>query len=228
MQRICFIPFDGANQHEFVTSSNQWNSEGVNLKNPKTFTLIGYDHNVHNELLTLSSDSTIYIRGHGSQGGTEFSTNMHVGEEVQKAQSLTIEDVCQRLIDSGLQKSFAGKIKFSNCWSGVSDPYRKGRETPSALRGAKYFRKQGFKKCHVFGYMGPFGDEIGPPENPDINIIDDSMKDGHDHKNVMVPSTTGGKPTIMRASKAREEFLKPKKSLLDRAVEFFKPGTDSA
>ncbi|MGH9431470.1 MAG: hypothetical protein ACRD3T_07990 [Terriglobia bacterium] len=97
-------------------------------------------------LSALSAGSTIYVRGHGGAGDHELdATGDGQG-------TISYETVCDRMIEDGLQRSFMGTIKFSNCSSGVPTL---GRQC-FAAKASQYFRfKKGYLLISFVGYMGP-------------------------------------------------------------------------
>ena len=66
--------------------------------------------------------------------------------------------VYDRLLESGLQKTFAGEIHCYNCHS--AEHNKDGKDgpfygEPYAVRFANYMYTNGYKSCTYFGYLGP-------------------------------------------------------------------------
>jgi hypothetical protein len=112
--RIIFIPWqEGSDEaKEWKDKSEQWNL----AKPDKKFQIVYYQPhekaNAHLKAANADKDAVIYIRGHGSPGSNSLKANV-----LEEQRSLAMTDVCQRLIDMGLDPSFAGAIKFHSCYS---------------------------------------------------------------------------------------------------------------
>ncbi len=135
--RIIFVPWQERSEEakEWKEKSEQWN-----VAKPDKFQIIYYDpHEKGNPLLKAASadkNAVIYIRGHGSPGAISLKAN--VGDEQR---SLAMTDVCQRLIDQGLEPAFPGAIKFHSCYSATvftEDEFAKSHAAAAAsLRNAR-------------------------------------------------------------------------------------------
>ncbi|TQF83087.1 hypothetical protein FK498_03325 [Elioraea sp. Yellowstone] len=161
-----------------------------------------------NPFLAGLSDGQIYIRGHGMPGYKSIEGGRG-GERVD------YDEVVDRLLQSGLRKTFAGKIKCYSCHSaefgdtaGSMDREQVG--TPFAQLVADELYARGVRNCTVFGYWG---------------AIDSFVKDGSEgrHKYVRVKKVVDGRMQQVeygRASEARYQFVgrpRPKKpGLLQR------------
>jgi len=112
--RIIFIPWqEGSDEaKEWKEKSEQWNL----AKPEKKFQIVYYhpDEKANAQLKAANADkdAVIYIRGHGSPGANSLKANVF-----DEQRSLAMTDVCQRLINMGLDSSFAGAIKFHSCYS---------------------------------------------------------------------------------------------------------------
>lgn len=112
--RIIFIPWEEGSPEakEWKEKSEQWNT----AKPDKKFNIVYYHPgekaNVHLKAANADNKAVIYIRGHGSPGANSLKANV-----LDEQRSLAMTDVCQRLIDMGLDASFAGAIKFHSCYS---------------------------------------------------------------------------------------------------------------
>lgn len=115
--RIVFIPWPPTEAQEFIDKTNQWNRVST-----KGFTILSWQagvqqaaiQNAHNDAGTV-----IYIRGHGNPGQDYIQIKVTGGGGTVTEHKLPIITACQRLIASGLHKSFAGAIKFFHCYSGT-------------------------------------------------------------------------------------------------------------
>ncbi len=193
-EHIVFIPWDAVEGKEWVDKTTQWN-----LVKANKFEIVVYDPGSapHPTLVRISADpkAVIYMRGHGNPGAPYVQVKVAVVGRDDDERKLPITDACQRLIDMGLQTSFAGAIKFYSCHSGTkllkydlkqevtrienkSEQFNRALDgnviTPAqyqsfmssniapndeslAAQGAAYLRRQGFKHCVYYGYLGPLG-----------------------------------------------------------------------
>jgi hypothetical protein len=112
--RIIFIPWEEGSPEakEWKEKSEQWNT----AKPDKKFSIVYYHPgekaNVHLKAANADAKAVIYIRGHGSPGANSLKANV-----LDEQRSMAMTDVCQRMIDMGLDASFAGAIKFHSCYS---------------------------------------------------------------------------------------------------------------
>jgi hypothetical protein len=95
------------------------------------------------ELVGLGVHDQVYVRGHSRKGhGKVFS------KEVGKNE-LDGAEVGQRLIDSGLEVDFAGKLKCYSCWGAYT------MSTSDFAQGvADYLWSRSFRSCQFYGYRG--------------------------------------------------------------------------
>ena len=131
------------------------------------------------------TDGQLYIRGHGMPGFRSIEGGRG-GERVDYG------TVIDRLIKSGLRKTFMGKIKCFNCHSaetGVigSDPEVEGPPFARLIADEMYTR--GYKHCTFFGYLG---------------AIDSYAKDGS--AGIHKYARAKGGVEMARASEARIQF----------------------
>lgn len=116
-ERVVFIPWDAEEGTEFFEKTTQWNQ-----RSGKQYRIVQYDPGAGESPFLLainaSPDAVVYIRGHGSEGAPYIQTR-GVGGDPEAVLNLPITTACQRLIESGLQPSFPGVIKFYSCYSGT-------------------------------------------------------------------------------------------------------------
>ena len=71
-------------------------------------------------LAAIGNDPTavVYVRGHGSPGQRSITSKYTPpgGSELVN-DALDMEEVCRRLLESGLSKTFVGTVKFYSCYS---------------------------------------------------------------------------------------------------------------
>ena len=146
MSRILFIPWGPDESEEQTWKCRKWQGEGL-LQKGKYYTIAHYEgkHNPH--ISALGNDGQIYIRGHGSVGGDSICENTKGDNDIK------YNEVCDRLIKSGLKASFGGKIKFWNCHSALMYGGVEG-SAPFAKHCADYLRSKGFHYAMFFGYIG--------------------------------------------------------------------------
>ena len=118
-KRIVFIPWDKTEGGEWNEKTNQWNKV-----HDDKFTIVNYDPGTKNQhdLVAISKleSGAIYIRGHGNPGFPYIMANYQPpGYDMVTGIVLPIADACQRLIDSGLDSTYSGVIKFYSCHSGA-------------------------------------------------------------------------------------------------------------
>ncbi len=106
--RILFIPWDGAAGEHFVGRSERW--KDVYDKKGKVdqyLRIVKYNGRKSPWISSAyGRDVQIYSRGHGAPG-TAFVRSDHA-----LAVDLQFDEVCDRLIATGLKKGFSGKIKL--------------------------------------------------------------------------------------------------------------------
>ncbi len=140
--RIVFIPWaEGSDEaKEWKDKTEQWN-----LAKRGKFKIVYFDprQKANADLAAANSDSkaVIYIRGHGSPGANSLKANVN-----DEQRSLAITEVCQRLIDMGLQPAFSGAIKFHSCYSATiytdsafDESHAAAQKTLEAARERKNF-----------------------------------------------------------------------------------------
>ncbi len=117
--RVVFIPWPYEMAGEWITKTEQWN-HGTGNK----FEIVFFTPNMPSRAIAMANDhpnATIYLRGHGAAGVADIQVK--IGEavegQVQQMNKLHITEACDRLIASGLKKSFAGALKFFHCYSGT-------------------------------------------------------------------------------------------------------------
>ncbi len=105
----------------------------------------------------------IFIRGHGMPGDPTIEGG-RTGERID------FTTVADRLIQSGLPKTFSGEIHLYNCHSAESgDGQVSTDKRPFSQMFADYFFTNGYKASKFFGYLGS---------------IDSFEKDGSGGKNI--------------------------------------------
>jgi hypothetical protein len=126
-------------------------------------------------------DGQIYIQGHGMPGQTSIEMGRGGGY-------ITAQQVVDKLITSGLPKTFFGKIKCYNCHSAEEGAKR---EPAFAQVIANLMYAKGYKKCKFFGYIGR---------------IDSHVKDGSKGIHKYVRGGDGRIELGPRVSEARIQF----------------------
>lgn len=225
--RIVFIPWPPAEAQEFIDKTNQWNRVST-----KAFTILSWQAGVqHAAIQNAHNDdgTAIYIRGHGSPGQDYIQIKVTGGGGAVTEQKLSIITACQRLIASGLHKSFGGTIKFFHCYSGtvytkealklrddkiksnnasVKSAYKQGMVTKTQRdaflqpgQKNKSIARIGADFLRGKGYKHcTFYGYLGPLES-------EMADDGHGtwHKQVDVTNLSGGNPLLstIRASLGR-------------------------
>lgn len=136
---------------------------------------------------SLNTDQ-IYVRGHGMPGFRSI-------EGGRGGERITYTTLADRLIASGLKKTYSGKLKLYNCHSAEegkpgTDPECVGPAFARLVADEMYSR--GYKSCTYYGYIGS---------------IDSFAKDGSQGKHHYVRETVKGQSTeVARASDLRVQF----------------------
>ena len=149
---------------------------------------VWYKPKTKNPFMSSFNTGHIYVRGHGMPGFRSI-------EGGRGGERITVKQLVDRMIESGLPKSFTGKIKLYNCHSAEdgkpgSDPECTGPAFARQVADEMYTR--GYKSCTYYGYMGR---------------IDSFVKDGSSGRHHYTRDMAGGKLVELgRASDARVQF----------------------
>lgn len=195
---LVFVPFGGASVKEFKLKTEQWNeaekeniSGGMNKDDVRSYDMVLWEKSKVSKSLKEFPDTNaeIFIRGHGSPGATHISTRNKFDENTASVvDALSVTEVCDRLIESGLKTSYKGNIHFYSCHSGVDILPLKLKNTQAkqkikidnnqtvkkehlvskkciARLGADYLRSKGYVQARYFGYLGPLVAEYAKPEH---------------------------------------------------------------
>ena len=113
MGRVAFIPWTKfQNADEFAGYVRKWNS--ANTHSGHQWTIVMWkDKTAAATMGNLGFGSTIRIVGHGEAGSHKISC------DEAGSNGLSYEAVFDRLVTSGLKRSFAGTIDCHSCSSGV-------------------------------------------------------------------------------------------------------------
>jgi hypothetical protein len=186
---ILFIPFDydedteayysRYGMHTYVTKNNDWiqflevtakdkGTETAKEKAKETYQVF-YKPRRSSPMMRALGDDQVYIRGHSTSGRGEIFSG--------SGTTLDGAEVGRRLIETGLQSSFGGKLKCYNCWSGAT-----GTASDFAQIFADYMWDKGYRSCRFYGYKGAVD------SFPDANINEyrnaQNAKDLVGHKTV--------------------------------------------
>jgi hypothetical protein len=132
---------NGGSNTEWIdyTDANQTGAD-------KKITAVWYSGSADPTMQSLGTAADqIYIRGHN---------DATLGTSIQVARGGTVlsaDEVCKRIIKSGLRKRFSGKIKCYNCHSGETFA---GFKSSFAQALADYMYNHGFDNCTYYGYEG--------------------------------------------------------------------------
>ena len=112
---VVFIPWDYADAKEWIDKTTQWNSVTA-----YKYEIVWYTGTASGLIKQANNHphATVYIRGHGAAGVADIQVKVGAPPAVVE-KKLHITEACERLIKSGLAKSFAGAIKFFHCYSGT-------------------------------------------------------------------------------------------------------------
>jgi len=165
---VIFMPYDpdrpdiGRTKSEYGAGELDKNRKVKEFLQSKGFltTVIWYDGKPQPQIQSLDTGQ-LYIRGHGMPGMGSIFGAKSGGETVP------FNTVFERLVTSGLPKTFGGEIHCYNCNSAANSPDNKG--DPYAVTFANFMYSQGYKSCKYFGYLG---------------LLDSFQKDGSKGTNI--------------------------------------------
>ena len=139
MGRVVFIPWNKfQNAEEFAGYVTNWNSANTHSNHQWT-TVTWRANTAAPSISNLSFGSTIRIIVHSNPGCHKIFCDLQGGNP------LTYETVCDRLIASGLSRTFAGTIDCHSCSSGVPSL---GSQS-FAAKVAMYLRLNGYAMVSV-------------------------------------------------------------------------------
>jgi hypothetical protein len=144
---VLFVAWEKAD--EKTAEANAWAEFGNKKKRtiPTNYQVVIYKPGTESEYLKKLQTGQIYILGHGARGFHSIG-DIDGDPDKIKINLLSAENVGDRLIESGLQTSFSGKIKCYNC-----DSSRTRQGNPGfAQVFADYMRWKKYSKCQYFGY----------------------------------------------------------------------------
>ncbi|WP_296741340.1 hypothetical protein [Mesorhizobium sp.] len=191
--RLVFIPFNRSQATDFIDEARRANNHGsgATAHRARKFSVVCYDDaGTPLEDLGFSFGTRILIAGHGLAGRPYISNSTGIGQK----QYLPFNVVCDRLIEKGLQKRYAGTISCDVCYSAVKND----RNPPFADLIARYLHKKGYKLVNTIGYMGPMG------------AVHEKMSGNHKyyHRVVDLVSDDGTKKTVKSSDgDARERYF---------------------
>ena len=133
---------------EFAFKNQEWKrlAQSADVKKTKQFFEVWYSGRTSVILLGMT-DGQIYIRGHGEPGRPNIFSGDPKAHDTHEISATILAD---RLIESGLQPGFAGKIKCYNCHSAE----RGAEESSFAQLFADVMWNKGFRSCSFWGYTG--------------------------------------------------------------------------
>ena len=150
--RLVFIPFNRNQATDFIDEARRAEAHGTagTAHHARKFTVVCYDDpGTPLKDLGFSLGTRILIAGHGIGGRPYISNSSGLGRK----QYLPYNVVCDRMIEKGLQKRYAGTISCDVCYSAI----KSDRNPPFADLVARYLHEKGYKLVNTIGYMGPMG-----------------------------------------------------------------------
>jgi hypothetical protein len=147
MGRILFIPWSQTDAPEFSQYGVQWNSAHTHSR-ASTLARHQWDIVHYGDspalIKSLSAGSTIRIIGHGGSGEHELAGDQNGNHRIK------YDEVCDRLISTGLNRKFVGVIDLHSCCSAVPST---GRQS-FAAKVSQYLRGKGYLLISFVGYFG--------------------------------------------------------------------------
>ena len=170
--RIIFVPWqEGSDEaKEWKEKSEQWNLAKPEKKFRIVYYTPGEKANAYLKAANADKTASIYIRGHGSPGAISLKANVK-----DEQRSLAMTDVCQRLIDMGLDPVFAGAIKFHSCYSAVVFTEGSFKESyDAAMKSLESSRKQ--KEYLTTGLPGAIEEARGNINQTKKELLEEQAK----------------------------------------------------
>jgi hypothetical protein len=157
--RIHFIPWCLFRSPGLTWDALRWQGRAAVSKG-KWYHIVHYaPPGVPNPLFLAAWQSTIYIQGHGKAGDEHLTRAPGVTEG-----RLLYRDVAERLVRTGLRKSFRGVIKLWICDSGLGrnkggletkqDDLSEDETQSFGRLFADEMRNRGYVNCRYQGYFG--------------------------------------------------------------------------
>ncbi len=150
--RLVFIPFRRDQATDFIQQAADAEAKGASgaAHHNRRFSVVCWDDaGKPLEDLGFSIGTRILIAGHGIAGRPYISNSSGIGRK----QYLPFNVVCDRLIEKGLPKRYAGAISCDVCYSSVPND----RNPAFADLVARYLHDKGYKLVYTIGYQGPMG-----------------------------------------------------------------------
>jgi hypothetical protein len=191
--RCVFMPFARTQVTDFIRQAAEAEQHGAagTAHHDRKFAVVCYDDpGKPLKDLGFSFGTRILIAGHGLAGRPYISNSGGIGQK----QYLPFNVVCDRLIEKGLQKRYAGAISCDVCYSSVNNK----TNPPFADLVARYLHSKGYKLLYTIGYMGPMG------------AVHEKMTGDHKfyHRVVDVVDDQGTKTTLKSSSsEARKRYF---------------------
>ncbi len=191
--RCVFIPFLRNQATDFIDEAKRAEAAGASgvAHRKRKFAVVCYDDpGKPLKDLGFSFGTRILIAGHGQAGRPYISNSSAIGQK----EYLPYNVVCDRLIEKGLQKRYAGAISCDVCYSSIKS------DTNPAFADlvARYLHRKGYKLLHTIGYQGPMG------------AVHEQMKTGNhkfSHRVVDLIAADGTKTTVKSSdSDARQRY----------------------
>ncbi len=148
--RIAYVPWTRASglANEYLDKVQEWNDDADDTHHGHTYDLVFYgDGNQEQVFEALPSCHRIYIKGHGSPGDHRIYPNITAPD----SDGIKYDVVCDRLIESGLKRSWMGVIVCDNCYSAVPQI---GSQA-FAAKMSQYLRLKGYLFISFIGLFGP-------------------------------------------------------------------------
>jgi hypothetical protein len=142
--RTVFIPWTHLQAPDFGAETANSDANAPNTHHGHRWRAVYYDDPHPNGVIsTLRFGDRLHIAGHGEPGDHSI--------ESSNGDSLTHEEVCDRLIEHGFSKKYVGTIVCDNCWSAVP----KLGSQAFAAKVSQYLRGKGYLLISVQGFFGP-------------------------------------------------------------------------
>jgi hypothetical protein len=147
--RCFFMPYRRDQVGDFIAEVDQiaLKAVGGKVHHARRMLIVCYDDaGKPLEKLGFALDTRISIVGHGKAGRPYISNSTGQGQKEYVPYNI----VCDRMIERGLQKRYAGAISCDICYSAVKND----RNPSFADLVARYLTTKGFLLMHTIGYTG--------------------------------------------------------------------------
>jgi hypothetical protein len=177
VDRCFFVPFNRADAPDFVAEAAEATAKGESgdAHRARKFSVIcADDGGTPLKKMGMGLSTRIEIVGHGKAGSPYVS---NTGGNGIRKKYMPFSDICDLMIEMGLQKRYTGAISCGVCSSGISS----GKNPSFADLVSRYLNHKGYLMLHTIGYMGAMNtvhERIGGKSKYEHRPVDVQTKNG--------------------------------------------------